>query len=55
MLIETKGYALEDEDLYCEIEGCNGTQYVVNWEDGEVTQVCGKGLHWINDEMAQII
>jgi hypothetical protein len=48
------GKAHEDEDLYCEIEDCTGTQYIVEWEDGDKTVVCGCGLKWINENTAQI-
>lgn len=48
------GDAVLDEELSCSNEGCNGNQYVVTWEDGEVTVVCGKGLDWSNETTAQI-
>ena len=50
-----KGKGREDEELSCEVEGCRGTQYYVEWEDGEVSIVCGKGLKWIDEDTAQII
>lgn len=49
-----KGEAYEDEELYCETEGCNGTQYVVNWQDETTSIVCGKGLKWLDEDTAQI-
>lgn len=52
---DTKGKAYEDDELVCDMEGCMGTQYVVEWEDGETTVVCGKGLQWIDENTAQII
>lgn len=50
-----KGLGYEDEELSCEMEGCNGAQFVVGWEDGTNTIVCGKGLNWIDDNTAQLI
>lgn len=50
-----KGFGYEDEELSCEMEGCNGTQFVVEWEDGDTTIVCGKGLNWIDENTAQLI
>ena len=47
-------YQIEDEELSCEMEGCRGTQYIVNWEDGTQTIVCGKNLKWINETTEQI-
>lgn len=44
-----------ETDLMCAEEGCNGTQYLVEWEDGEITIVCGKGLKWLDEDTAQII
>lgn len=52
---KSKGLACEVEDISCEIEDCNGTQYVVDWEDGETTIVCGEGLKWLDKNTAQII
>ena len=49
------GKAYEDEELCCEVEGCSGTQYVVEWEDGKVTIVCGDGLKWISETTAKIL
>ena len=50
-----KGTAYEDEELSCSMEGCNGTQYIVEWEDGSQSVVCGKSLKWLSDTKAQII
>lgn len=50
-----KGTGIEDCELICDMEGCNGTQYVVDWSNGETTIICGKGLKWLDEETAQII
>jgi hypothetical protein len=52
--MKEKGRAYCDEELSCELEGCNGTQYVVDWENGDTTIVCGKGLRWISETEAVI-
>lgn len=49
-----KGTAYIDEDLRCEVEDCNSDQYVVSWDDGLITTVCGFGLTWLDDNTAQI-
>lgn len=46
-----RGTAIENEDAYCDIESCNGTQYEV----GSTTIVCGCGLNWIDNETAQLL
>ena len=43
------GSAYLDEELLCEVEGCNGKQYVTEWQDGKITICCSKGLKWINE------
>ena len=52
---EEEGKAYKDEELYCEVEGCSGSQYITEWEDGEITICCSKGLKWINENTAQIM
>lgn len=29
---KSKGKAFESEELQCEIDGCNRTQYIVEWD-----------------------
>lgn len=50
-----RGKAYIDEDLSCNMEGCNGSQYVVLWGDGEITIVCGKSLKWLDQKTAKML
>lgn len=39
----------EEHMILCTMEGCNGSENKVVWEDGSVTYVCGKSITWDKD------
>lgn len=45
----------ENSEWDCGVESCRGTHYIANWPDGEANYVCGKGLKWITENIAQIM
>jgi len=55
----TIGTILSEDDNSawdCGVESCRGTHYIVKWlDDDETTYVCGKGLKWLKENIAQIL
>ena len=47
---EHKGLLFEDPAGVCGEEWCNGNLVRIEWEDGEITYACTKGMEWTGSE-----